>query len=60
MKNTRGSGGFRRLELAPDRFLDIERVLAIVIGEISDRLARLIPVKPSSQLSNTQSMMQIR
>src|ERR687892_544195 len=45
MKNTRGSGGFRRLELAADRFLDVERVLAIVIGEISDRLARLVPVR---------------
>ena len=45
MKNTRGSGGFRRLELAADRFLDIERVLAIVFGEISDRLARLVPVR---------------
>src|SRR5687767_744484 len=45
MKNTRGSGGFRRLELAADRFFDVERVLAIVIGEISDRLARLVPVR---------------
>jgi hypothetical protein len=41
MKNTTGSGGFRRLELAADRFLDVERVLAIVVGEISDRLAAL-------------------
>jgi hypothetical protein len=40
MKNTRGSGGFRRLELAADRFFDTERVLAIVIGEISDRPVR--------------------
>ena len=38
MKKTRGSGGFRRLELAADRFLDVERLLAIVLGEISDRL----------------------
>ena len=45
MKNTRGSGGFRRLELAAGRFLDVERVLAIVIGEFSDRLARLVPVR---------------
>jgi hypothetical protein len=45
MKNTRGSGGFRRLELAADRFLDVERVLAIVLGEISDRLARLKSVR---------------
>ena len=45
MKNTRGSGGFRRLELAADRFLDVERVLAIVVGEISDRLARLVSVR---------------
>jgi hypothetical protein len=45
MKNTRGSGGFRRLELAADRFFDVERVLAIVIGEFSDRLARLVPVR---------------
>jgi hypothetical protein len=42
MKKTRGSGGFRRLELTADRFFDIERVLAIVLGEISDRLARLV------------------
>ena len=42
MKNTRGSGGFRRLELAADRFFDVERDLAIVFGEISDRLARLV------------------
>src|SRR5262245_10780759 len=45
MKNTRGSGGFRRLELAADRFLNVERVLAIVVGEISDRLARLVSVR---------------
>ena len=30
MKNTRASGGFRRLELAAHRFFDVERVLAIV------------------------------
>jgi hypothetical protein len=45
MKNTRGSGGFRRLELATDRFFDIERVLAIVLSEISDRLAGLVTVR---------------
>jgi len=44
MKKTRGSGGFRRLELAADRFFDVERFLAIVLGEISDRLARLVAV----------------
>jgi hypothetical protein len=48
MKNTRGSGGFRRLKLAADRFLDVERVLAMVIGEISDRLARLVQVRDHS------------
>jgi len=45
MKNTRDSGGFRRLELAADRFFDVERVLAIIIGEISDRLARFVPIR---------------
>ena len=45
MKNTRDSGGFRRLELAADRFFDVERVLAIIFGEISDRFARLVPVR---------------
>src|SRR5919198_3028317 len=45
MKNTRDSGGFRRLELAADRFFDVERVLAIIFGKISDRLARLVPVR---------------
>jgi hypothetical protein len=30
-----GSGRFRRLELAADRFFDVERVLAIVVGKIS-------------------------
>jgi hypothetical protein len=42
MENTKGSGGFRWLGLAADRFLDVERILAIVIGEVSDRLARLV------------------
>src|SRR5262249_46912305 len=45
MKNTRGSGSLRRLELAADGFLDVERLLAIVFGEISDRLARLVPIR---------------
>jgi hypothetical protein len=42
MKNPRGSGGFRRLELATDRFFNVERVLAIVFSEISDRLTGLV------------------
>ena len=44
MKNVSGSGGFRRLELAPDRFFDVERVLALILGEIGDLLARLVAV----------------
>ena len=43
MKNTRGSGGFRRLELAADRFFDVERLLAIVyVGPVS-RVGRRRP-----------------
>ena len=53
MKNTRGSGGFRRLELAADRFLDVERVLAIVIGESKVSFGAPAPptaLEPSTQL----------
>src|ERR1700687_478067 len=45
MKNTRGSGGLRRLEVATDRFFGVERVLAIVLSKISDRLAGLVAVR---------------
>src|SRR5438093_4902189 len=45
MKNTRGSGGSRRLELAADRFFDVERLLAIVLSEFSDRLASLVAIR---------------
>jgi hypothetical protein len=49
MKNTRGSSGFGRLELAAEGFFDVERVLAIILSEISDRLARFITIRDHSR-----------